>query len=773
MAENSVAMRKSLRVLLAVGFAGLQFVAVLSVVLSSYVTSERALLFHARDLMRDVGQNTTAHSNGFLNPAAAAAELAARLAQNRVIASDNPALLEQLLFQQLQIAPKFAGLYYGGQDGSFVMVMRSPDEAGPFRSKIITNHDGQRKVDLIWRNDDFTEAKRASDPSDTFDPRTRPWYRQALEKQDTIWTDPYIFFSSQRPGITLAAPVMAPVEGVRGIVGVDIEISALSEFLASLTIGSHGKALIVNHNGDVVAHPDKALIKRPNADGSFRLAKLSELGDPIAQAAFGAGRPAFTDGEPKITEFTHDGAAYLSLIMPPMNDDLPWTIAVYAPEEDFTGKLKRNRTQNIIMAAVLSLLTGLIGLALAEYAHRPVRAFASHSARVGQDDYDPSQPPPPTYSELGPANRAMADQVQARRQSEQEYGQTFEMSPRGLAKVDPKDFRLLRVNQRLCDLTGYDRDTLSSMSLCQLTDSAGTNEAITRDGELVSQREMRWRRQGGSLVWVSIQSILVRDDAGVPLHYLLAVEDISDRILITQQLDRLKADLSHRARGSTMGQMAAGLAHELNQPLTAIAQNADTAMLILDETPGSNPELRHIIAEIESQSLRAGGIIRALRSFIRKDPGERAPFDIVDLIQQTLQLVRPEATEADIPISTVMPEGLPPIEGNRVQIAQVLVNLLRNAIEVLAEQATGSGGIVVRVEPRPRELIISVEDNGPGVTSDISLFTQFETSKSGGMGLGLSICQSIIEAHGGKIWHEAGPGPSTRFRFTLPVAALS
>lgn len=765
-------MRRSLGALLALGLAGLQFIAVLSVVFSSYVTSEKALLHHARDLLRDVGQNTTAHCRGFLNPAEAAAELAARLAQNRVIASDDPVLLEQLLFQQLQIAPQFAGLYYGGQDGSFVYVMRTPGEAGPFRTKVITRTGDQKTVQLIWRDSEFREVARRLDPDDSYDPRSRPWYQLAHRHQTTIWTDPYIFFSSQQPGITLAAPVKSAQGGVHGVVGVDIEISMLSEFLASLNIGPNGRALIVNHNGDVIAHPDKALIKRPNADGSLRLTNIRELGDPIARAAFGAHSPQ-SQGDPRaILQFDHRQAEYLALMMPPMDDKLPWTIAVYAPEEDFTGNLKRNRTQNIILAALLSLLTGLAGLVLAEYIHRPVRAFAAHSARLARGEADPAQPLR-TYAELDGTHHALAQQVLARRQTESEYGQTFEMAPRGLAKIDPDDHRLLRVNQRLADLTGHDRDALLAMTLDALIHPDDRGFAPIRGGDLMPSHEMRWIRRDGTQIWVSVHAILVRDDAGHPLHSLLAVEDISDRIVIGQQLERLKTDLSHLARGSTMGQMAAGLAHELNQPLTAIAQNADAAMQILNDTPGSDRELRQIVGQIERQSLRAGEIIRALRSFIRKDPGERAYFDLAELVDQTLQLVRPEAVEAGVAIHTQVPDDLPQIEGNRVQIAQVLVNLLRNAIEALTSAAATTGQIVVTVEPAPGEIVLTVQDNGPGLAPGVALFAEFETSKPGGMGLGLSICQSIVQAHGGRIWHETGAGLVTRFRFTLPATPLS
>src|SRR5690606_17851904 len=108
----------------------------------------------------------------------------------------------------------------------------------------------------FWRNDDFSLAKSYVDPTDEFDPRVRRWYTRAERALTTVWTDPYIFFTSQQPGITLAAPVRNTAGGIRGVVGVDIEISSISEFLAQLRIGKTGKALIINHNGDVIAHPN-------------------------------------------------------------------------------------------------------------------------------------------------------------------------------------------------------------------------------------------------------------------------------------------------------------------------------------------------------------------------------------------------------------------------------------------------------------------------------------------------------------------------------------
>lgn len=769
-------MKKSLGLLLAVCLAGLQFLAVLVVVSSSYVTSEKALIRHARDLLSDVGTNTIEHARGFLRPAEGAAELAARLAQNRVIASDDPHLLEQLLFQQLLISPQFAGVYYGSATGDFVMVMRIPDGPAPFRSKIITHDTGARQVELVWRTADFQAVRREYTPEDSYDPRTRPWYERAGAGRATIWTDPYIFFTSQQPGITLAAPVLdSDGAGIRGVIGVDIEISRISDFLARLNIGETGRALIIHRNGDVIAHPQLELLKTRNDDGTLRFANIREFDDPIARDAFGG---LLQDGEVRVaeetpTQFTYRGARYVATVMPMGSEKLPWTIAVYAPEDDFTGVIKQNRAENIRIAALVAVLTGVAGLALANWIHKPVRAFAVRSALISQGEIDPAAPTPRTYRELERANDALMQQIAARRQAEHEYGRTFEMSSLGMAQLASHCGAFLRVNARFCQITGYSREELAGMTMAELASpDHPVAWPVEADGsrDFAVNREVRLVRRDGALIWVSVNGNLISDSAGRALHVVVTIDDITADKEKESRIDQLNRDLSHLARGNTMGQMASGLAHELNQPLTAIAQNADTALLVLDQQPAPDPELREILQEIERQSLRAGEIIHALRSFIRKDEGAKVAFDIGELLDQTLHLVHAEAAEAGVTIEQRLEPDLPQVLANRVQVAQVVVNLLRNAIEAMAEDRGNARRVTLRAAAGEGFVTVSVEDTGPGLDPGIAPFVQFETTKRGGMGLGLSICKTMIEANGGTIRHDGSCGRGACFSFTVPLA---
>ncbi|TMV15014.1 cache domain-containing protein [Arenibacterium halophilum] len=767
-------MRNSLGALLAIGLAGLQFIAVLAVVFSSFLTSERALLDHARELLSDVGTNTIEHSRGFLGPARGAAELSARLAQDRVIASDVPELLEQLLFQQLLLAPQFAGVYHGDEDGGFVYVMRS-DGPGPFRTKIIRTDGELRTTELIWRDENYRVIERRWDPDDTYDPRTRPWYTRARDRLTTIWTDPYIFFSSQQPGITLASPVLDGPDAIRGIVGVDIEISDISDFLARLRIGATGRAMIIHENGDVIAHPNKDFLKTRDADGTLRFVNIAEFEDPIARAAFSGlmqGGRAQVEGE-TLSQFTYDGETYVSVVMPPISDKLPWTIAAYALESDFTQVIKENRLVNIWIAAVVAAVTGVFGLLLANFIYKPVRAFAVRSALISQGELDPGDPLPKTYQELENANQTLMQQIAARRETEMEYGRTFALSSRGMAQIDPESERFLRVNRKFCRITGYSASELEGMTFSDVAHPEDRRALIVaRDTDGSTReiaRDIRCVRRNGSVIWASVNAIQILNQEGKPLHLVLTMDDITQAKLSEDQIAELNKDLSNLSRDHTMGQVAAGLAHELNQPLTAITQNADSALYAVDQMAGADPDLRVMLEEIAEQSMRAGEIIKALRSFIRRDEGIRSDFDLPELVTQTTRLVVAEARAADVKISADL-GALPQVNANRIQIAQVLVNLLRNAIEAVAEAGGDSRSIVVTARVEGEQVHVAVTDTGPGVDPDISLFTDFETTKASGLGLGLSICRSILASNGGRLWHEPVVEGGARFVFTIDVA---
>ncbi len=235
------------------------------------------------------------------------------------------------------------------------------------------------------------------------------------------------------------------------------------------------------------------------------------------------------------------------------------------------------------------------------------------------------------------------------------------------------------------------------------------------------------------------------------------------------QSSELQNDIAHMGRITTMGQMATGLAHELNQPLLAISQSADTASIVAKESGHSDPELNECLEDIQAQTQRAGEIIRALRQFMSNDRSNRTDLDLNLLIKQTMQLVMPDARKHRINLKSQL-SSIPEPNVDRVQIAQVLVNLLRNGVDAIAGANSKERELTVETQVGDDEIVVVVDDSGPGISDDVEPFRAFESSKPDGMGMGLSISRSIIEAHGGKLWLEENTGMGARFSFTLPLA---
>ncbi len=245
-------------------------------------------------------------------------------------------------------------------------------------------------------------------------------------------------------------------------------------------------------------------------------------------------------------------------------------------------------------------------------------------------------------------------------------------------------------------------------------------------------------------------------------------QEIEQRKRTESQSLELQHELAHMGRLTTMGQMATGLAHELNQPLLAISQSADTASIAARENTSTDLELVDCLDDIQAQTQRAGEIIRALRQFMSKDTAHRTDLDLNALIRQTLQLINPDARKHSVTLKAQL-NDIPEPNADRVQIAQVLVNLLRNGVDAIASASSKKRQVTVQTRDDGNRVTVTVDDTGPGLADDVEPFKAFESNKADGMGMGLSISRSIIESHGGKLWLEEGAGSGARFMFTLPL----
>lgn len=237
-----------------------------------------------------------------------------------------------------------------------------------------------------------------------------------------------------------------------------------------------------------------------------------------------------------------------------------------------------------------------------------------------------------------------------------------------------------------------------------------------------------------------------------------------------ESLYRFHDEQLELTRQGTLSEMIRVLGHELNQPLAAIVNYARGTVRRLEA--GSPPEtVREGLSRIAQQADRAGEIIKRLRGFVRKGEFQRAPLDIRELIQEMVQFSRPEARRARVEVEVRLDDHLPRVMGDKVQIEQVILNLLRNAIEACHHQDTRQVTLRTR-QPDSQRLVVEVVDTGHGLPpgDPEQLFTQFYTTKPKGLGLGLGISRSIIEAHGGQLWAEPHSDGGACFAFTLPIA---
>ncbi|HEY8592469.1 MAG TPA: PAS domain S-box protein [Sphingomicrobium sp.] len=250
------------------------------------------------------------------------------------------------------------------------------------------------------------------------------------------------------------------------------------------------------------------------------------------------------------------------------------------------------------------------------------------------------------------------------------------------------------------------------------------------------------------------------------------IHDITQRQQTMLMLQDLQAELAHVGRLSEMGTLASSLAHELNQPLTAIASYCEGARTLLDGNPDAEAleTTRQALDEAAQEAVRAGEIVRRMREFLSHGETERRVENLPRLITEANALALVGSREHGIEVQTSLDPAAREVLADRVQVQQVMVNLIRNAIDAMVDSPVRSLTISTAAGP-PGFVTIGVEDTGSGISEAVAaqLFQPFVTSKKNGMGIGLSICRTIVEAHGGRIWTTSGIEGGTLFRFTLPT----
>ena len=287
------------------------------------------------------------------------------------------------------------------------------------------------------------------------------------------------------------------------------------------------------------------------------------------------------------------------------------------------------------------------------------------------------------------------------------------------------------------------------------------------------QTEYRLMLPDGTTRWISSQGRVEFDAAGQPILIRGTARDVTAREQAEEEAQLLRQEIAHAGRVSMMGQLASGLAHEINQPLASILRNAEAAELFLQAPSPDLDEIRAILSDIRSDDERAGHVIDRMRGLLKRQTLDAGRLDVGTLVGEVAALVRVDAVTRQVRLDVEVPADLPHVHGDRVQIQQVLLNLILNGMDALHETRLEDRRVDVTARLDGVRLVeIAVGDAGHGIPADKlgQIFEPFFTTKPNGMGIGLAVSRTIVEAHGGRLWAESRNGGGAAFRFTLPIA---
>jgi PAS domain S-box-containing protein len=703
------------------------------------------------------------------------------------ISLSNPVAIRRALYGVVSDEPNVRWLACGNEaggmtdagrleDGTIVFLMTDQFRAGVYR-QYEASPDGQlgnlRKSGVY------------------FDTRENRWYTMVRDTRARYWTEPFLGSVERLLGIALSAPVFNRDGSFAGVCNVKLIFTALSDWMKSVRLGESGRAFIIDSTGHLIATSGGVSPITIGADGKHLRLLASEAADPIVrETARHVGRypeiagPSST--EPRVLSFDdrERGRIYAAVDRFEAPGELKWTIISAVPASDFLGPVYHAARLSIAIGTIIVAVFVVLGLWVVGRTLRPLTALTQAAQTIAKGEWR-DVPEVRRNDEVGLLAHAFT--VMTARLKE-----TLD----GLSRSETK----LEEAQRVSHVGYWERDldtnritwSDETYRIHGLTPGEGTitvagvveqihpedrpiwSEAAAEALRGASRWDLEYRvaRPNGETRIVYSQGDLTRDAAGRPRSMFGTIQDITDRKRAEEALQQAQADLAHVTRVTTLGELAASIAHEVNQPLAAIVADATASLNWLAAADPPLGVVREALGAIVKDGHRAAEVIQRIRELATKSEPRKTSVDLNGVIHDVVSLLRIELRRQDVALTLELASALPPVLGDRIQLQQVVLNLAMNAIDAMAAIADRPRELVMRSAQSDRDRVtIAVQDTGVGIAADHlgQVFSPFFTTKPGGMGMGLSISRSIIEAHGGRLWATPNAPHGATFQFSLPV----